>query len=374
VKAPNHGTEHDLLSVAAPVAMSGFDRARPQWRAVVVEGLSGGRMGIVLKLHHAITDGVGGVKLQLEMLELDSEAAERPMPPSPQVHVLSQPERVIDAIHHERRRQFGMWKRLAPNAVSGLGHALSDPLGVAQSSAEMVGSVARVLRPATHPMSPLMTSRSLSYRFDTLTISLERTKKAAKLVGGTVNDAFVAGVLRGLYRYHLHHGVDCDRLRVGLPINIRRSESEVVAGNAFVPARIEVAIDQEDPRETMLDVHESVAGARHERANELVDPLASVLSRLPTSATTALFGSMVRSVDVTASNVPGPPFPVYLRGARLLAEYPFGPLAGAAVNVTTLSYVDDLNIGINSDPEAVPDTHLLTECLRSGFDEILSLV
>ncbi len=238
----------------------------------------------------------------------------------------------------------------------------------------MASSVARVLKPSAHPMSPLMVGRSLSSRFDVLTVPLDVTKKAAKRVGGTLNDAFVGGVARGLYHYHLHHGVDIDELRMGLPINLRTAEAGNVAGNAFVPARIELPVDHEDPGDTMRAVHERVADARQERANELVDPLANLLNRLPTTATSALFGSMVRSVDFTASNVPGPPFPVYLRGSRMLAQYPFGPLAGAALNITLLSYQNDLNIGINSDPAAVPDVHLLTECLHTGFDQILGSV
>jgi WS/DGAT/MGAT family acyltransferase len=374
VKAPGSGSDHDLLSIAEPVAMSGFDRARPLWRAVVVEGMSDGRFGIVMKLHHAITDGIGGIRLQLELFDLEPDAPERPMPPPPEVHVMTQPERVADALQHEGRRQLGMMKRTAPTALSGLVHALRRPAEVAHDSAELAASLARVLQPRAHPMSPLMVDRSLSFRFDVLTVPLDLAKKAAKQIGGTLNDAFVGGVARGLYQYHLRHGVDVDELRMGLPINIRPPEAGNVAGNAFVPARIQLPIDQPHPHDTMRTVHERVAEARLEPANELVDPLANLLNRLPTTATSALFGSMVRSLDFTASNVPGPPFPVYLRGSRMLAQYPFGPLAGAALNITLLSYQNDLNIGINSDPAAVPDVRLLTDCLRTGFDQILGSV
>jgi hypothetical protein len=82
---------------------------------------------------------------------------------------------------------------------------------------------------------------------------------------------------------------------------------------------------------------------------------------------------MVKAVDFTTSNVPGAPFPVYLAGARMLAQYPFGPLAGAALNITLLSYENDLNIGVNSDPAAVPDPDVLLHHLHHGFEEILSV-
>ncbi len=374
LKAPGKGKLRDLMAVAEPVAMSGFDRARPLWRAVVVDGLEGGRSGLVMKIHHAITDGVGGMKIQLELLDLEPDAPLRDVPPPPEVHVMSQPERFVDAFNHERRRQLGILKRSAPNLLTSAVAAASDPAGAIERSSELAASIGRVLRPTSHPLSPLMTGRSLSSRFDTITIPLDQAKKAAKKAGGKLNDAFVGGVARGLYDYHLRHGIDIDELRMAIPISVRSSSEPAVAGNAFVPARIELAIDQADPIDTMREVRTRVEEARTEPANDLVEPVSNLLNRLPTTALTALFGSMVKAVDFTTSNVPGAPFPVYLAGARMEAQYPFGPLAGAALNITLLSYQNDLNIGINSDPAAVPDPHLLVECLRSGFTSILSLV
>lgn len=371
LRAPGKGTMRDLMAVAEPVAMSGFDRARPLWRAVVVDGLEGGRSALVMKIHHAITDGVGGMQIQLEMLDLERDAPPRPMPPTPDVHVMSQPERFVDAFQHERRRQLGILKRSAPSVLSGLRSALNHPVEAIEQSAELAASVGRILRPTSHPLSPLMTGRSLSARFDTLTIPLDSTKAAAKAVGGKLNDAFVAGIARGLYQYHLRHGIDIDELRMAMPINVRHEGGPAVAGNSFVPARIELPIDQEDPSDTMRAIRQHVEEARHEPANELVGPVSNVLNRLPTSALTAVFGSMVKAVDFTASNVPGAPFPVYLAGAKMEAQFPFGPLAGAALNITLLSYQNDLNIGVCSDPAAVADPDLLMECLRSAYDEIL---
>ena len=105
-------------------------------------------------------------------------------------------------------------------------------------------------------------------------------------------------------------------------------------------------------------------GPAHEPANDLVEPLSRLLNRLPTTAVTALFGSMVKAVDFTTSNVPGAPFPVYLGGAKMESQFPFGPLAGAALNITLLSYQNDLNIGIASDPAAVPDPEVLVTSLQ----------
>jgi hypothetical protein len=160
---------------------------------------------------------------------------------------------------------------------------------------------------------------------------------------------------------------------MAIPINIRSEEMEGVAGNAFVPARLDIGVDAESPIDSMRQARELVTGARHEPANDLVQPLSGLLNRLPTSAVTALFGSMVKSVDFTTSNVPGAPFPVYLAGSAMLSQFPYGPLAGAALNITLLSYQNDLNIGVASDPAAVPDPEALMSALVEGFDEILAV-
>ncbi len=82
---------------------------------------------------------------------------------------------------------------------------------------------------------------------------------------------------------------------------------------------------------------------------------------------------MLKGIDFVTSNVPGPPIPVYLAGARLERQIAFGPMTGAAANITLLSYVDDLNIGINTDPRAVTDPELFVDCLDDAFDEIIEL-
>jgi hypothetical protein len=82
---------------------------------------------------------------------------------------------------------------------------------------------------------------------------------------------------------------------------------------------------------------------------------------------------MLKGIDFVTSNVPGIPFPVYFAGAKLEAQFPFGPLAGSAMNITLLSYVDECQVGINTDPAAIPDPEVLVACLTESFDEIRKL-
>ncbi len=374
VRAAGAGTLREVFDLAEPIAMQGFDRARPLWEFVVVEGLEDDRAALITKVHHSITDGVGGVKMQMELLDLERDPAEEPpMPDAPEVRVLSEAERIGAALTHEVGRGARATQGAIGSLVRGLNRATGDPVGAGLEVAGTAASIARVLSPATQPLSPLMRGRSLSVRFDTLTLSLSEAKAAARVSGGKLNDAFVAGIAGGMSRYHRHHGVDPEALRMSMPINIRSADSAGRAGNQFAPARFPVPIRIDDPLALMTAVREVLAAAKAEPALALTEPLAGILTRLPTSASTSLFGALLRGIDVVTSNVPGAPIPVYLGGGMVETQIPFGPMAGAAANITLLSYQDALNIGVNTDPAAIGDPDVFLSCLSDSFDEILKL-
>jgi diacylglycerol O-acyltransferase / wax synthase len=369
MRAPGDGSLRDVLDVAQPIAMQGFDRARPLWELAVVEGLEDGRAAIVLKLHHSITDGVGAVKIGMVLFDLEREPSGEllPMPEAPDPKVWNQLERTWDAIQHEARRQLGIVGRAAGRAR----RSAADPRQRLRDLAATASSVARVMAPATAPLSPIMRSRSLSVHFDGIAIPLSEAKLAAKAAGGRLNDAFVAATVGGFRKYHEAHGQPVDALRMTMPINVRTGENQNVAGNQFAPARFPVPLTIDDPAERMIVLRDLVAQQRAEPAMALVDPLAGVLNRLPTSLTTALFGSMLKGVDFVTSNVPGVPIPVFLAGARMESQFAFGPMSGAAANITLLSYVDQAFIAVNTDPAAIPDPDLLHACLVDGWDEVI---
>jgi WS/DGAT/MGAT family acyltransferase len=375
-RAGGDGSMRDLLDMAQPIAMQGFDRARPLWEMVVVDGLADGRAGLIIKIHHAITDGVGAVKIAMHLfdLERDTPLDRGDVPDTPDVYVLTQRERVLDALRHEQRRQLGMARRSARAAFTNAAVMRRDAAGVVGRARATAGSVARMLAPATSPLSPLMTDRSLSVRFDTIVAPLEDMKAAARKVDGKLNDAFLAAVAGGLRRYHDRHGVEVDALRVTMPINVRTEDTADLAGNQFAPARFPVPLTIDDPLERMQAMRELVLRQRAEPALALTEPLAGLLYRLPTSISTGVFGSMLRGVDFVATNVPGVPIPLFFAGARMEAQFAFAPMTGAAANIALLSYLDELQIAVNTDPAAVPDPEVFHACLLEGIDEIRKVI
>src|SRR5258708_10037465 len=296
-----------------------------------------------------------------------------PMPEAPPVRVLHVRERMLDALEHERRRQLGIAKRTPTTVARAARRFFTDPGGAVRTIRETTESAARLVAPSPTPMSPVMGGRSLSVQFDTLSLPLADAKAAAKVAKGKLNDAFVAGALGGLRRYHDHHGSPVDELRMTMPINIRNSETEDLAGNAFAPARFLVPLNITDPVARMARVHELVGRQRAEPSLALLAPLALFVYRLPTSVSTAVFQTMLKGIDFITSNLPGIPIPLFLAGAALRSHFAFAPISGAAANLTLLSYQDQVHIGVNTDPAAVPDRDVFLACLRDGFDEVLKV-
>jgi WS/DGAT/MGAT family acyltransferase len=372
-RLPPPGDTRTLLDVVGPIATASFDRARPLWECTVLEGLDGDGAAMVMKVHHAITDGVGGMELLLHLVDFERGAPEpddRPaVPPAEHPSAFSL---VLDSIEHTRRRVLGVARRLPTTAARGAKEAITDPQRALTGVIETARSIGRTLAPASKPLSPMMTQRGLGRRLDVFDVPLDDVKRAAKAGEGSVNDAFVAAVLGGMAAYHAHHGAPVDALRMTIPISLRTS-SDAPGGNKFAPARFPVPATIDDPRERMQAVGGLVRGWRAEPALAMTGQLALVLNRLPTTMTTALFGAMLKCSDFVTTNVPGSPIPVFVGGAQVERFYAFAPPSGASVNVALISHCDQCCIGVVTDSSAVPDPDVLVRCLRAGFDEVTAL-
>lgn len=378
VGAPGKGRLRDLLDMAEPVAMQAFDRERPLWELFLVEGLEGGQAGVVLKIHHAMSDGVGLVRMTEHLIERSRDAdpadgARAPSPSLPAAEPWSPIDETLDALRYQASRRLEQGRTAASAIVQGLSSLVQHPRRSLHDAAELAGSAGRLLAPASEPMSPIMTGRGLTRRLHTFARPLALLKQAGKRVDGTVNDAFVAGIAGGMRRYHEAMARSVTELRMSMPINLRHGKNARRAGNQFAPVRFPIPVGLIDPEERMREIRKRVSRERAEPSLPALDVIASALNRLPASAATSAFGSMLKTVDFITSNVPGPRFPVYVSGARILAMMPFGPASGAAANVTLFSYDGVAQVGITSDTAAVRDADRLASCLEQGVDEVLDL-
>ena len=355
VRAPHPGDVRAVLTYAAPFVASSLDPARPPWEFTLVEGLEGGHAAFLLKFHHTITDGVGGVDLAGSVFDTTRDGQARPPAPAPDADAAAEVSSSI--------------QRAVDLARSGLG-MVWRPAQTIRTGQRFARSLGRMLQPVSEPLSPVLRGRSLDRRLDVIELPMAELRSTAHAVGGTINDVFLAAAGGGLHDYHERLGHEVPALRITMPISLR-SEHDPPGGNRFTPARFVLPIDDPDPA-----VRAQIAGAiarrwRAEPAVGMTDVLASLLDQLPTSVVTPIFGSMLKNVDVDAVDVPGLTGDAYLGGARIDRMWAFAPPTGAALSITLLSHADSACVGVVSDLAAVTEPRLLVTCLESAFEEVL---
>jgi WS/DGAT/MGAT family acyltransferase len=369
VAAPEPHTAATAIDVAREAATTGFDTSHPLWEFTLVENLDGDRAALVMKVHHSLTDGIGGMELALQLFDLEAAPPKPgPMPDAPAGEAITRPRLVGDSLVHDGERVADLAHHAAFAAVPAAIRAALHPLQTTASVTATAQSIVRTVAPVSETLSPVMTARSLGRDLDMLSLRLDDLKRSAAVAGGSVNDGFIAGLTGGLRLYHERHDATVGDLRVTLPISIRTA-LDPVEGNHITLQRFTVPVHVQDPADRIRAIGERCRAARDEPAIQHTNAIAGVLNLLPSS----VIGGMLKHVDFLASNVPGFTFPVYLAGARVAGYFPFGPTIGASLNVTLLSYDGTCCIGLTVDDAAVPDSDVLVHCVAEGFEEVLAL-
>ncbi len=369
VAAPASGGRDAVLEMARQSAMDAFDKQRPLWELTLVESLEGGAAAVILKMHHSLTDGVGGISMLTILFDLSRTPDDLgPMPPEPPGEHVGGRELVTGAVGSVIG-QFGQRAlRIADAAVPALVRTVRNPVGTVREAAALAGSVYRLAAPVPDTMSPVMVERAMTRHLATMDVPLEPLRKAARNVGVTLNAAFLAAVTGALRRYHDHHGSAVESLRVVMPISLR-TEQDREFGNRITLQRVTLPVAEPDPVERMQRVLAATKAAREEPSLAYTDLVAEGLNLLPS----AYVGGMLKHIDFLASNVPGSPVPIYLGGAKVTGFFAFGPTIGTAFNVTLISHESTCHLGVNIDTTSVPDPETLLECLQESFEEILGL-
>ena len=368
---PAPGSMRQLQDLVTLLIADPFDRSRPLWQFIVIDGLEGGRSAMVLKLHHTVTDGNGGVELSMQYLDLEREPA--PLPPiDPDVlnavNNVSEPdatEALRGAMTDSLRIPIAMLKQVRD--------VLANPamLGeIGSSTSATVKSLMAQLSETDSARSPLWTERSLRRRLEIATVPYTEMRAVSKMLGGTLNTAFVTAAAHAAGRYHDMLGAPVESLRASMAISTRTDGSQ---SNAFSLARMLVPTADMPIADRFAAVNEILTATRSANSSNALDAIATVSTVMPTSVITRLARSQAETVDFATSNVRASGIPLFVAGSKLLANYPIGPLAGVAFNMTLLSYMGSLDVGINIDEAAVESPDLLRESLEQSFRELVAL-
>ncbi|MGV9713656.1 wax ester/triacylglycerol synthase domain-containing protein [Gordonia sp. NPDC003424] len=366
--APYPKNLQGVLEVARTKAMSAFDPARPMWEYTLLDGLEeDGAAAVVMKFHHSMTDGVGAIRIAAEIMDFERSGTARE--PVPDTGVVAGAPSVLDTAGWYASSATSLVRESVSVAVRLGARLVIRPIQAVRGVVKTVVSVARIVEPVMTTQSPVMTDRSTRRHLATLDVPVDKLTAASHIGGGTLNDAFLAGIVLGMREYHRRHDAQADRLRITMPMNLRPDDDEGVGGNQITLVRFVIPCDIADPKELIARIHEIVVNWRLEPAVPLAQPIAGALNVLPSAAV----GAMLEHVDFLASDVPGSPVPLYMAGAKITKQYAFGPTIGAAFNVTLLSYIGDCCLGIDVDDAAVPDLDVLVESLGVGFAEVCDL-
>lgn len=364
------GTLRQVMDIAEVAAQSPLDISRPLWTATLVEGVEGGRAALMVHLSHAVTDGVGGVEMFANLYDLERDPPKQEPPPLPIPSDLSPNDLMRQGFNKLPSAIAGGVRDALFGAAQAVGHVVRDPVTRLGSAIDYAFSGARVIGPVADP-SPLLRRRSLASRSEAIDIVFGDLHRAAKAAGGSINDAYLAGVCGALRLYHEAMGIPIDTLPMAVPVNLR-SDADPAGGNRFAGVNLAAPIGLQDPEVRIKNIRSQMTTKREERAIDMTSAIAPVLTLLPDSVLESMAGSFVNS-DVQASNVPVYAGDTFIAGAKILRQYGIGPLPGVAMMVVLISRAGYCTITTRYDRASVTDPDLWARCLLAGFDEVLAL-
>jgi diacylglycerol O-acyltransferase / wax synthase len=368
---PAPGGIKELAELTAEIAGRQLDRRRPLWELWVVEGLEHGHVAIIAKMHHAAIDGVLGVDLMTEIFDLEPNPA--PKPPAD----LPKPERLPSDVE------------LLVGAMTSIAR---QPLRMVRAARNLAGSATRVVQriraapvnagvPLTAPATPLNGVLTPHRRVTFTSVPLADIKDVKRAFGVTVNDVVLAVCAGALRRFLDARGNVPDKpLLAAIPASVRGRDDRGVMGNRVSAMFATLATQLDDPVDRLFAARDVMSGAKqvHEDiGGNTLHEWAEVAAPVMFSRGMRLYERLVQGrhppiVNLIVSNVPGPSFPLYCAGARLVSLFPLGPvLAGTGLNITVLSYLDSVGFGLIGCREIVPDIDDIAAAVPDALAELV---
>ncbi|MEA3055937.1 MAG: diacylglycerol O-acyltransferase / wax synthase [Actinomycetota bacterium] len=365
-----NGTREELAEVAGDLMGRPMDRSRPLWDMTVIEGLEDDNIAVVTRTHHAAIDGASGMDITVNLLDLGPE--EQPVVPPEAEWV---PDKVPSDIE------------LVGYAMRSLGRQPISALKAARRTTEAALNIRQRNRqpdvtpppaPFSAPRTPFNGAITARRSFGMADVALDDIKAVRVALGGTVNDVVLA-VCAGALRTYLDEkgALPDDPLVAMCPISVRSEADKSALGNQISSMLVSLASDLDDPVARLRVIQESTKHAK-DQANAIgADTLMNWAEfAAPAVAAAALRRySRMKVADrhrpfynTVISNVPGPQFPLYMAGAKMVAMYPMGPLNdGAGLNMTLISYLGQVHFGLVACPDMLPDVGHLAELIPDSL-------
>lgn len=364
VALPQPGRDDQLHALCEEVMSQALDRTKPLWELYVVEGLRGGQLAIIAKVHHSLVDGVGGVQLLGAL---------------------------FDALPSGLSAGGAAWRPVGvPTAMELLGHELTEPVA---RTVRVLRDAARLLVPAEAarriyghaavlsevvraglqgvPDSPFNQPLGPDRCIAWLTLDLDAVKAVKQQLGGTVNDVVLATVAGGLRRFlRAHRGIQRPGdLRSMVPVNRRVSGDDPACGNHVAGLLVRLPLSLATPLDRYHAVRAATAEAKASQQVTATEVLTASAAALLNVGVWLM--EQLQPFNLVVTNVPGPPVPLYLGSTQVDAIYPHVPLfANQGLGIALFSYAGHLHWGFNADRAVVPDVAALADATAAAFDNL----
>ncbi len=424
---PKPGSNAQLESAVAKLHEGMLDRDRPLWQFTIIEGLASGEVAFTSRIHHAGLDGQGGVALAQAVLDIEptpaphaqkantKETPRNTMPPSA--------AKMLSAAFRNSVAQYGKILKAGAGAVKSIGAAgAKTAIALTSSQAKKIGapteqlqglanmaelagavgkSVAKIkqndtplqaakkLLPAgmkLGPRTPLNVAITGKRSFATTQIPLSEAKALAKYFNVKLNDIILATVSGALRRFYAGDKTILGKSMIGAVPASLRAPGDTSQSNQVTMMLINMATNIADPAKRMAAIREASSAAKS-LTGSMKGAMTAVTSDLPTLGIPWLMGIITplyktavvtNRVPVVAnlviSNVPGPPMPLYMAGAKLKSYFPVSIVThGLALNITIHSYAGSLDYGFIAAKEQVPKLAHLIKCLLAAHQELLAV-
>jgi WS/DGAT/MGAT family acyltransferase len=370
---PLPGDREQLYSLTARIFSQQLDRSKPLWEMWLIEGLEEDRFALISKTHHSLIDGIAGIDLATVLFDLSPEP-----PPLRHSGRPWKPHREPSTVELLGAGALGAL-RASVEVAGGMLDALAHPdraVGSMREAVEGLGELVWAgLNPA--PATPLNVDIGPHRRFVGIGCRLEDFKLVKKAYDCTVNDVVLAAVAGALRSFLIARGVRTEglELRALVPVSVRAEDEHHQMGNRIVVMRGPLPVYMSDPVQRLLFVKRAMDGLKESKQALGAEVIANVQNFAPPTilAQASRLNFSTRLFNLIVTNVPGPQFPLYVLGRKMLEAYPVAFLPQHhALAIAIMSYNGQMNFGLLGDLDALEDIELLGESIAAELAELVA--
>jgi diacylglycerol O-acyltransferase / wax synthase len=371
---PAPGDWEQLRNLTSRIFSQQLDRAKPLWEMWLIEGLDDDRFALISKNHHALIDGISGVDLATVLFDLSPDPP--PIKTSGRAWKPHREPSTLELAGVALKGAIRAGAELTGNTLDALTHP-DHALERAREATEGLGEIVwAALNPA--PPTPLNVEIGPHRRFVGVTHQLDDFKLIKNTLGGTVNDVVLSVVSGALRSFLISRGVRTDgvELRALVPVSVRSADEHHQLGNRIVAMRGPLPVYIADPVERLRFVREAMDGLKESKQALGAEVIASAQNFAPPTilSQASRLNFSTRLFNLIVTNVPGPQFPLYVLGRRMLHAYPIAFLPQEhALAIAIMSYSGEMNFGLLGDFDALPDIDSIGDDIASELASLVSI-